>query len=155
VSFRASKDGFEGDSKRIHFNQTSTLDFNLTPNSRKPPRETLVLGQTQTGTFGVDPYVTCAGNFFTRPCKRFALVISSAATLRARLEWVGGHDLDLEPWRDDSLVASSLICQACGQGTSEETFTASLPAGEYEVRAVLFEGVGPTTFKLIVSLSSP
>ena len=128
MSFRASKDGFEGDSKRIHFNQTSTLDFNLAPNSRKPPRETLVLGQTQTGTFGVDPYVTCAGNFFTRPCKRFALVISSAATLRARLEWVGGHDLDLELWRDDSLVALSLICQACGQGTSEETFTAKPPS---------------------------
>jgi hypothetical protein len=152
ITFRASKEGYEGDSDRIHLAQTLTLDFNLTPNSRKPPRDTLVLGQTQTGTFGVDPYVTCAGKFFTRPCKRFVLAVtSSAATLQARLEWSGSHDLDLELWRDDTLVVASLICQACGQGISEETFTTTLPPGEYEVRAVLFEGVGPTTFKLTVS----
>ena len=152
ISFRASKEGYEGDSKRIHLVETLTLDFNLMPTSRKPPRDTLVLGQTKTGTFGVDPYVTCAGKFFTRPCKRFALsVTSSAATLQARLEWSGRHDLDLELWRDDTLVAASLTCQACGQGTSEEMLTVTLPPGEYEVRAVLFDGVGPTTFTLTVS----
>jgi hypothetical protein len=150
VSLRASKDGYEGDAKRIQLSQVSTLDFNLMPNSRKPSRETIVVGQTQAGSVGnSDP--TCAGKFFVRPCQRYVLVVAAEETLRARLEWSGGHDLDLELWRDDTFVVASLTCQACGLGTSDETFTAHLMPGEYEVRAVLFQGSGTMPFNLIVS----
>ncbi len=151
VSFRASKDGYEGDSKRVQLTQTSTLDFSLMPSSRKPPRETIVLGQTHTGAVG-NSDATCAGKFFVRPCKRFALGVTSQESLRARLAWSGGHDLDLELWRDDTFVAASLTCQACGVGSSDETFTATLSPGEYEVRAVLFQGIGAVIpFELTVS----
>jgi hypothetical protein len=150
VSFRASKNGYEGDPKRVQLAQTSMLNFSLMPTSRKPARETIAIGQTRTGTLG-NSEPTCAGKFFVRPCKRFVIVVTSQETARARLEWSGGHDLDLELWRDDTFIVASLTCQSCGVGSSDETVTTTLSPGQYEVRAVLFEGVGATSFNLTVS----
>jgi hypothetical protein len=140
-SFRASKEGYEGESRRLTVSQTSTADFGLVPLSSKPPRETILPGETKTGTVGFgDP--TCNGLFFIRPCKRFILLVSEGATLKVRLTWQGTSDIDLELWLNDTLFDKSLTCQACGIGTSEEEFTRFVPAGEYELRAVIFDGAG-------------
>jgi len=121
--------------------QTSTADFRLVPLSSMPPRETILPGETKTGTVAFGDGM-CNGLFFIRPCKRFILPVSEGATLKVRLTWQGTSDIDLELWRNDTLFDKSLTCQACGIGASEEEFTRFVPAGEYELRAVIFEGAG-------------
>ena len=140
-SFRASKEGYEGESRRLNVSQTPTADFGLMPVSSKPPRETILPGETKTGTVAFGDGM-CNGLFFIRPCKRFILFVNEAATLKVRLTWQGTSDIDLELWLGDTLFDKSLTCQACGIGTSEEEFTRLVPAGEYELRAVIFEGTG-------------
>ena len=144
VDLRASKEGYEGQSRvaQLATGQT-TLDFNLMPLSRRPPRENIVVGQTHTGSISsMDP--TCAGMYFILPCKRYAFTVGAAASFRAYLKWANLRDLDLELWRDDRLVTASLTCQACGVGTAEEVFTESLPPGNYELR-VTWYWLGDTT----------
>ena len=150
-SFRASREGYEGEPRRIFLSQTQTVTFGLMPLTSKPPRETILPGETKTGTVnGTDQ--TCGGLFFILPCKRFILIVSEGATLKMRLTWQGAHDVDLELWRDDTEVAKSFICQACVGGPREEEFTRFIPAGEYELRATLFEGTGsPAPFTLTVT----
>lgn len=140
-SFRASKEGYEGEPRRIHLVTTSTATFFLMPVSAKPPRESMVPGETKNGTV-VSADSTCGGMFFILPCKRFILTVSESATLRVRLTWPSGDDIDLELWKDDTLFAKSLNCQACGFPSSEEEFTRFVPAGEYELRATLYFGAG-------------
>ena len=148
-SIRASKDGYEGQYQRIHLVLTSTATFHLMPVSGKPPRETIVPGETKTGAVSFsDP--KCGGLFWTLPCKRFVLILSEGMTLKARLTWSGSSDIDLELWRDDTEVVKSFICQACIGGPSEEEFTRFIPAGEYELRATLFDGAG-SPFTLTVT----
>jgi hypothetical protein len=148
-SFRASKDGYEGHGQRVHLALTLTLDFALIPLSSLPPRDTILLGETRTGTIGPgDPM--CNGMFFRRPCKRFILIVNQGATLYAKLTWQGADDIDLELWVNDKLFDKSLTCQACGVGTSLEEFARFVPAGEYELRATLFEGLG-SSFTLSVT----
>ena len=150
LSFRATKDGYEGDAQRVHLLSERSLNFSLMPTARKPPPEPIVLGQTHKGNVSTfDP--TCTGKFFALPCKRFALVVAFEKNLRAQLHWEGAHDLDLELWRDDTFVVASLTCQACGVGTSDETFTTSLSPGDYEVRVRVYEGSGTMPFDLMVS----
>jgi hypothetical protein len=138
ISFRASKEGYEGDPQRTHLISTQTQDFNITPLSRIiPTRETILIGQSRTGA--VSPMDnTCGGMYFRLSCKRFASIVNSAESIRARLNWPSRHDLDLELWRDDRLVARSTTCQACGVGTSEETFTTTIEPGDYEFRVGYF-----------------
>ena len=138
VDLRASKDGYEGQSKVAQMaTGQRTLDFNLLPLARKPPRETLVVGQTYTGTIGrTDPM--CTGMYFTLYCKRYAFTVSDAASFRAFLKWANSSDLDLELWRDDTLVAASLTCQSCGIGTAEESFLRTIQPGDYELRVTWY-----------------
>jgi hypothetical protein len=137
ISFRASKAGYEGDPDRIHLQLTRTLDFNIMPNSRKPPREHIAVGQSRTGSLGRSES-TCGGMYFNLACKRFVLAIGTETLVSARLSWPSRHDLDLALWRDDEQVVYSATCQACGIGTSEETVTTTLSAGEYELRVTYF-----------------
>ena len=150
-SFRASREGYEGEPRRLHLALTSTHTFNLVSVLNKPPRETILPAETKMGTVdGGD--ATCGGMFFVLPCKRFILVVSEGATLKVRLTWATAHDVDLELWRDDTLIDKSLICQACGLGSPIEEFTRFVPAGEYELRATLFAGTGsPASFSLSVT----
>lgn len=154
VDLRASKEGYEGQSKIAQLaSGQRTLDFNLLPLARRPPRETLIVGQTYTGTISrMDPM--CTGMYFTLYCKRYAFTVSNTASFRAYLKWANKFDLDLELWRDDRLVTASLTCQSCGIGTAEETFTQTIPPGEYELRVTwyyFFDGTEITPYELNVT----
>ena len=150
VDLRASKEGYEGQSKVGQLATAQpTLDFNLMPLSRRPPRETLVVGQTHTGTISwSDP--TCAGMYFILPCKRYAFTVSDAASFRLYLKWANLNDIDLELWREGTLVEASLTCQACGIGAAEELLrTRILPPGDYELRVTGYElRVETTSYEL-------
>jgi hypothetical protein len=150
VDLRAFKEGYESQSKfaQLATGQT-TLDFNLMPLARRPDRETIVVGQTHTGTLSrSDP--VCYGMYFTLPCKRYAFTVSTSATFRAYLKWANRDDVDLELWNGNTLVVASLTCQACGIGTSEESFTRTIPPGDYELRVTLYDGAG-TSYELSVT----
>ena len=157
VDVRASKEGYEGQSKVAQMaTGQRTVDFNLLPSSRRPPRETLVVGQTHTGTISrMDPM--CTGMFFTLYCKRYAFTVSDAASFRMYLKWANTFDLDLELWREDTLVAASLTCQSCGLGTAEESITRTIPPGDYEVRVTwyyFFDRDEITPYELAVTPAS-
>ncbi len=155
VSFRASKDGYEGDPRRFHLAQIQSGDFTIMPISRKPARESISIGETRTGSVGAAD-ATCGGMFFRLPCKRFVLTVGGPETLRVRLTWSTRHDVDLELWRGDALVKASLTCQSCGVGTSEEAFDVDISSGEYELRATYFlvnDGAS-APFELIVTRSN-
>lgn len=154
VDARASKEGYEGQSKVAQMaTGQRTLDFNLLPLARRPPRETLVVGQTHTGTISrMDPM--CTGMYFTLYCKRYAFTVGDAASFRAYLKWANTFDLDLELWREDTLVIASLTCQSCGIGTAEESLTRTLPPGEYELRVTwyyFFDRDDVTPYELTVT----
>ncbi len=155
VDLRASKEAYEGQSRVAQLSVPPgqrTLDFNLMPLSRRPPRETIVVGQMHTGTLSwSDP--TCAGAYFILRCKRYRFTVSDAASFRLYLKWANLNDIDLELWRDDRLVEASLTCQACGIGAAEELLpTRTLPPGDYEVRVTGYElRVETTSYELTVT----
>lgn len=146
VSFRASKEGYEGDPKRTASVLTNnTITFNIMPVARKPARESIGIGDTRTGTMsGSD--ATCGGMFFRLPCRRFTFTVGTSSSVRAQLQWTGTQDIDLELWRDDTFVVASLVCQSCGVGTSQESFTRVVPPGDYELRLTWFQGGGSTPY---------
>jgi len=152
LSFRVSRDGYEGEPRRIHLALTPVANFDLMPVQSKPARETISVGETKPGTVDENDR-TCGGMFFILPCKRFILIVSEAATLKARLTWPGAHDVDLELWQNDTLVDRSLICQACGQGPGSEEFTTFVPVGEYELRATLFQLSGSPAAAFTMSVT--
>ena len=153
VDLRASKEGYEAQSRVVQLaTGQRTLDFNLMPLSRRPPRETIVVGQMHTGTLSWSDS-TCAGMYFTLPCKRYAFTVSEAASFRLYLKWANLNDIDLELWRDSTLVEASLTCQACGIGAPEELLrTRTLLPGDYELRVTGYElRVESTSYELTVT----
>ena len=135
--FRASKDAFEGEPRSIRPEVEPNATFFLLPLSSKPPRETILPGESKTGTVHFTDS-TCGGMFFVQPCKRFILTVSEGATLKVSLSWSNADDLDLELWKVDTLIQATCGCDL----TSEAELSRFVPAGEYELRATLFSGAG-------------
>jgi hypothetical protein len=135
---RATKGGYETASREVSAaNSLVNVNFTLKPVFR-------ILTETITGSVsGGDP--PCLDGLFDDPCKKHSFNIHHDGTIRARVTWSGGADVDLELWLDGREIADSR-----GVRSSEEVEATARP-GVYQVRVTYYSGSRIANYTLVVT----
>ena len=103
---------------------------------------------TYGGSLSADD-ATCSSRFSShdnKPCRRYTFATTRSGEIDATVSWTGGTDLDLELWRDSTILIASLPIAA---GT-DRVRTSGQP-GSYEMRVVYNSGTAPTDYMLRIT----